>query len=200
MGRQNDSAEASAAPVLSAEQFQQLLQAVVTQRASLDVDTLQTILRENSQSTAQAMQKAMKPENPFHPGKSVFSHPDGDEKVPKPPLPYELYWQGYPVHKFPETETWQEWLLQSNMPGPGEYPVIRNDGSVMKVKVEAETNANGKMTKVIVTHPAPREGKDHIPSKPVILAQMCDPKNAKQQFIKAMTDQFEAMLSNLQES
>src|SRR5687768_16777064 len=38
---------------------------------------------EAQSATAKAMQKAMKPENAMHPGKSCFSHPEGDMAVPK---------------------------------------------------------------------------------------------------------------------
>jgi hypothetical protein len=73
----SDTAVAAPAPQLSAEQFAQLLQAISANKSSLDVDALQTILKETAEGTAKAMQKALKPENQTHPGKSVFSHPDG---------------------------------------------------------------------------------------------------------------------------
>ena len=181
------------APALSAEQFAQLLQVVAQNKQTLDADALATILRETAEGTAKAMQRAMKPENQTHPGKSVFSHPDGDQVMPKPPLPYELYWNGYPVHKFPETETWREWLLQSNMPPAGEYTVVRNDASRMKVTIASERDVNGKPTKVMVTFPVPRADKDKIPPKTVLIAQMLDPTHAKTAFIKAMTEQLTEM-------
>jgi hypothetical protein len=138
------------------------------------------------------MQKAMKPENTDHPGLSVFSHRDGDRATPKPPLPYELSWNGYPVNKFPETETWSEWLAQSNIPGKGEYTVLMLDGNTkMKVTVETETNADGKPTKVIVRHPMSREDKNNIPSKTVILAQMHGKDNPRAAFIASMQKQLE---------
>lgn len=190
MSESVEQAPAAPMPMLTQEQFAQLLQALTQQKApSLDADMLREILA----SQAAAVQKAMKPENTDHPGLSVFSHKDGDLKMPKPPLPYQLFWNGYPVHKFPETETWKEWLVQSNMPGQGTYSVIRNDGSKMLVTVTAETDADGKPTKLTVTHPNTREDKDKIPSKPVIIAQMLDPANGKQQFIKAMQEQFAGM-------
>jgi hypothetical protein len=182
----SDTAVAMPAPQLTAEQFAQLLQAVGANKSSLDVDSLQTILKETAEGTAKAMQKAMKPENQSHPGISVFSHPDGDLARPKPPLPYELSWNGYPVSKFPETETWSEWLAQSNIPGRGEYTVLRLDGSKMKVTVQTETNADGKATKVTVTHPVAREDKDKIPPKTVILAQMQNKDHPKAAFLAEM--------------
>jgi hypothetical protein len=190
MARQSDSVEDNpVAPALSAAQFQQLLQALGQKQTPLDAESLQTILKETAEGTAKAMQKALKPENQDHPGLSVFSHPKGDREMPKPPLPYELSWNGYPVNKFPETETWSEWMAQSNIPGRGEYTVLRLDGSKMKVTVATETDADGKPTKVIVTHPVAREDKDKIPPKTVILAQMQDKDNPRAAFLKSMQSQ-----------
>lgn len=191
MARQSEEMQA---PQLSAEQFAQLLQAIATNKASgLDAESLTAILERTAQSTATAMQKAMKPENADHPGISVFSHPLGDKAQPKPPLPYELFWNGYPVHKFPETETWKEWLAQSNLPGPGNYPVLRLDGSKMVVEVKAEFNADGQMTKALVTHPVTREDKDRIPPKPAIIAQMHAKDDPKGAFIAAMQEHIGGM-------
>ena len=191
MARQSDSVEENpVAPVLSAAQFQQLLAALAAKPStSLDAESLQAILKDTAEGTAKAMQKAMRPENSEHPGLSVFSHPLGDKLMPKPPLPYELSWNGYPVNKFPETETWSEWMAQSNIPGRGEYTVLRLDGSKMKVTVTTETDADGKPTKVLVSHPIAREDKDKIPPKTVILAQMQDKDNPRAAFLKSMQAQ-----------
>lgn len=196
MARNTDTPEAPVAPQLTPEQFAQLLQAVSANKQTLDADSLATILKETADSTAKAMQKAMKPENAEHPGLSVFSHPLGDKVTPKPPLPYELSWNGYPVNKFPETETWSEWLAQSNLPGKGEYTVLRLDGSKMKVTVETETDADGKATRIRVSHPMTREDKDKIPGKTVIIAQMQDPSNPKAAFLKSMHAQLAEMFGS----
>jgi hypothetical protein len=185
--------DAPVAPQLSAEQFAQLLQAISANKQTLDADTLANIMRETATISAQSMQKALKPENTDHPGISVFSHPKGDKAMPKPTLPYELFWNGYPVHKFPETETWSEWMAQSNVPPPGVYTVLRNDASRMAVTVETEYNADGKPTKVRVTHPHSREDKDKIPAKTVILAQMHGKDDPKTAFIAAMQQQIASM-------
>jgi hypothetical protein len=55
----SDTAVATVAPQLSAEQFAQLLQAIGANKTSLDVDALQTILKETAEGTAKAMQKAL---------------------------------------------------------------------------------------------------------------------------------------------
>jgi hypothetical protein len=193
MAKHETTTEAPPAPMLSAEQFAQLLQVMAANKSSMDAETLQAILKANSESTAKAMQKAMKPENPQHPGISAFSHPQGDLAMPKPPLPYELFWNGYPVHKFPETETWREWLALSNMPGVGTYTVLRNDTSKMAVTVTGEFNADGKPTKLTVTHPSTREDKDKVPPKPTIIAQMQNPADPKTAFIASMQEQIAAL-------
>jgi hypothetical protein len=183
----NETPEAPvAAPQLSAEQFAQLLQAVVSQKQTLDADALQAILAETAKVSAEAMHRKANPSNQTHPGISVFSHPKGDREMPKPPLPYQLFWNGYPIHKFPETETWSEWMAFSNMPPVGKYTVLRNDASKMVVEVSAETDVDGKPTKVLVRHDSLRADKDKIPPKTVILQQMHGKENPKAAFLAAM--------------
>lgn len=186
MAAKTETPDAPVAPQLSAEQFAQLLQVVASQKQTLDADALQQILASTAEISAERARKLSNPSNPQHPGKSVFSHPDGDLAMPKPPLPYQLFWNGYPVHKFPETETWSEWMALSNIPPVGSYTVLRNDASKMVVEVKAETDVDGKPTKVMVTHQSLRADKDKIPPKTVILQQMHGKDNPKAAFLAAM--------------
>lgn len=176
-------AAVAAEPLTADQKFERLLEVLAQQRASgIDAETLSKLLSEN----AAAMQKAMKPENADHPGVSVFSHPDGDKAQPKPPMPYELYWNGYPVHKFPETETWAEWLAQMDLPGHGEYTVLKSDGARMKVTIKAEVNADGRATKVMVEHPQTREDKDKIPPKTAVIAMLKRQDDLRGAFLESM--------------
>lgn len=151
-----------------------LLEALVQQRQQaqpFDMDALREVLAQTSQATAQAMQKAMKPENPEHPGISAFSYPEGDQARPKPVPPYEFWYCGYPVHMFPETEHYSELELMGQVQ-PGEYTVFRKDETTMKVTVRGERDANGKLSKISVEFPVSREEKWLVPPKAVLLYQL----------------------------
>lgn len=166
------------------DKFDLLLQALVNQQAQgITADTLKDILASN----ATAVQKAMKPENDTHPGKSCFSYPEGDVARPKPVLPYDFFWNGYPMHKFPETEHWRELELACQVQ-PGEYTVIRRDGSRMAVTVKGERDADGKLTKVSVEFPVLREERALVPPKMVTLYQLIHNDNPKKAFVEAMTE------------
>jgi hypothetical protein len=137
------------------------------------------------ESNAKGVQKAMKPENEFHPGKSAFSYPEGDVARPKGDLPFQFLYNGYPCHMFPETEHWREWELMKEVK-PGEYTVVRKDGSIMAVTVKGETDANMKLTKISVEFPVSREEKWLVPPKSVVLYQLVYPDNPRKRFMEAM--------------
>lgn len=183
---------AEPATLTADEKFERLLEVLAQQRAGggMDPETLQKILEAN----AGAVQKAMRPENSQHPGISCFSHPEGDQKHPKPPLPYQLFWCGYPVHKFPETETWREWELSAQLQ-PGEYTVIRKDGSKMTVTARGERDADGQVIKLEVSHPMTREDKHLVPPKTVVMWQMIHPDNPRARFVEAMQEHLHLVLS-----
>lgn len=185
------------APTFSAEQFEQLIGVLASTRqsgAGITSDDLKDILTGATQVTAAAMQKAMKPENQDHPGISCFSYPEGDQKHPKPTLPYELFWNGYPVHMFPETQTWREMELLCALE-PGEYTVLMKDGSKMSISAKAETDADGKVTKLVVSFPVSREDKWRVPSMQVALYQMVHrDRPLRQAFMEAMIDYMQVTL------
>lgn len=162
-----------AAATLTADDKFEMLIAALTQRqdGGISKEDLRSILTETQTATATAMRKAMKPENETHPGISAFSHAEGDAKRPKPALPFQLFWNGYPIHKFPETETWAEWELLSQLT-PGEFTVVRKDNSVMNVTVKGDRDATGKLTKVEVQFPVSREEKWLVPPKFVVAYQL----------------------------
>jgi hypothetical protein len=166
------------------DRFMMLLE-VLAQRKdeAITPDALKEILANNST----AVQKAMKPENETHPGKSVFSYPEGDVARPRPELPHEFLYNNYPMHKFPETEHWRELELACQVV-PGTYTVIRRDGSRMTVEVKGERNADGKLTKVSVEFPVSREDKGLIPPKSVVLYQLLHNEHPKKAFVEAMTE------------
>lgn len=138
-------------------------------------------------ATAKAMQKAMKPENTNHPAISAFSYPEGDVAHPKTELPFEFLYNGFPLHKFPETQHWRELELAAQVQ-PGEYTVLRKDASVMKVTVKADRDADGKITKLDVSFPVSREDKATIPPQAVVLYQLVHPENPRKAFVESMNE------------
>jgi hypothetical protein len=142
------------------------------------------------QATAKAMQKAMRPENETHPGKSALSYPKGDVAQPRPVLPFELWWNAYPMHQFPETEHWRELELAAKLQ-PGEFTVIRKDGSKMTISVAATRNADNAITRLDATFPEMREEKALTPPKMVSLYQMVHGgtgKPPRQLFLEGMNE------------
>lgn len=189
--------EAGTAVIETAEdKFDKLIQLLTIQAQTqkpLDADALAEILDRTQKTAAGAMQKALRPENDTHPGLSVYSHPEGDRSKPKPPLPFELFWNNYPVHKYPETESWREWELLAQLT-PGEYTVLRKDGTRMTVSVAGERDADGKVTKLMVTFPIQRAEKELVPPKSVLVYQMLHNDNPKQAFVEAMHEHLDSML------
>ena len=79
---------------------------------------------------------------------------------------------------------------------PGEYTVIRKDGSRMAVTVTGERDADGRLTKVEVTFPVTREDKGVIPPQAVVLYQIvhAKTKTPKQAFVEAMSEHLNQVL------
>lgn len=173
-----DSEIPSAAPLaLTQDQFTALL-AAVTQPANggLDAAALREILLETSKISADAIKALEKKENTHHPGKSAYSYPEGDVAKPRPVLPFELLWNGFPVHQYPETQHWLELELMSRLT-PGEYYVSKaNNEGAHKVTVRGERDANEVLTRLLVE--PDKIGRDEMraaPPQAVWIYQMLHP-------------------------
>lgn len=173
-------------PTLTAdEKFERLIAALTAKRDDgLTKDDLKDILTSTQTVTAREMQRAMKPENPTHPGKSVFNYPEGDEVRPKVRPAFDFFYNGYPCHKFMETIHWREAELMAQVQ-PGEYTVIRKDGTTMAVSVTAERDANQVITKLDVRFPVSREEKWLVPPMLVVLYQLVYPDAPRKRFVEA---------------
>lgn len=144
-------------------------------------------------ATAKAMQKAMRPENETHPGISAFSYPEGDRARPKGDLPFEVFIDNYPCHKWPETEHWREWELMAQLE-PGDFKVMRKDGLPMRVTVRGERNVDGKLEKVMVELPRDKDERKQVPPKMVLLAQLVRrDENPRKVFLEATTEYLQLM-------
>ncbi len=175
---------------LSGEQFNQLLAVLAQSRDSgggINMAELKEVLTATSRGTAEAMQKAMKPENQDHPAVSCFSYPEGDKAKPKPALPFAFFYNNYPFHLFPETQHYRELELAA-LVQPGEYTVMRKDFTAMNVTVKGERDGDNKLTKVMVEFPVSREDKWKVPPIIVVLYQLVHPDAPKRRFIEAMNE------------
>ena len=146
--------------------------------------------------------KLANPSNKVHPGKSVFSYPEGDTARPRPVLPFEFLYNGYPFHKFPETQHWRELELAAQV-APGEYKVMRKDYTDMKVSVTGERDGNGALTKVDVRFTVSREDRDKVPAQAVVLYQIVHAgsgKSTKRLFLEAMQEWLTITLGDEQEA
>jgi len=144
-------------------------------------------------ATAKAMQKAMRPENETHPGFSAFSYPEGDRAHPKAPLPFGVYIDTYPCHKWPETEHWREWELMAQLE-PGDFTIMRKDGIAMRITVRGERDVTGKLSKVEVDLPRDKDERKQVPPKMVLLQQLVRHKeNARKVFLEATNEYLQLM-------
>ncbi len=104
-----------------------------------------------AETSASAMKRALMPENPRHPGISVYSHPEGELKRPKPSLRCETFWLNSPMEG--DVDTVEEIEL-ANLLEPGEYLCTKSDGSKVKATVEVERDpVTDKYSKVRVMFP-----------------------------------------------
>lgn len=143
-----------------------------------------------AKAAAEHTEKVRNPSNQTHPGLSDLSYPEGDRARPRPVLPFEFLYNGYPFHKFPETQHWRELELALEVQ-PGEYKIKRKDYSDMKASVTAERDADDKITKVEVRFTVSREDRDKIPAQAVVLYQIAKAhsgKPIKALYLEAMTE------------
>lgn len=126
--------QAGFAPTM--EQWGELMEKL-TKNQALDLENAATI-------NAQAMKKALRPENEIAPGVSVFN-PRGDIAYPRP-KPSQIYM----LAKYPicdpgnyETTTYTELEMLSQLRG-GLYMVTKSDASTVQVMVKQEVDAAGK--------------------------------------------------------
>lgn len=93
---------------------------------------------------AQAMKKALRPENEIAPGISAYN-PKGEHEHPRP-KPTQIYMMAkYPICDPGnyDTTTWTE-LELLNQVKPGIYPITKMDGTVVSVLVKTDVDGAGK--------------------------------------------------------
>lgn len=99
---------------------------------------------------AEAMKRALKPENAMSPMKSIFN-PAGDQASPRPALKALFtFFDGIPVDG--TTDTVEELTLYNQLE-QGEYLVDKSDGTKMPFKVREVRNDLGQLRRVDMSFP-----------------------------------------------
>jgi hypothetical protein len=137
----------------------------------MTAEQLAEILHATGLSTANAMQKALKPENAFHPGVSVYSYPEGDRDRPRPALRCAMSWVGHPIDSGNEgNEHWYELELLNQME-PGAYTVHKTDQSEVQLTVTGIKAPDGTLERMDFTFPVGGMEKYNVAPKPVMLLE-----------------------------
>lgn len=126
----------------------------------LDTAQLAEILKQTGLTTAAAMQKALKPENPFHPAVSAYSYPEGDREKPRPDLKCAMTWVGHPIDGGSDGNMhWFELELLNQME-PGVFSVTRSDQTGTVLTVTGKSGVTGKLEGLDFTFPV-KDGEKH---------------------------------------
>ncbi len=94
---------------------------------------------------AEAAAKQKKPENPTHPGKSVYSHIEGERDHPKVKLKCEMFIGSCPIEWATITPSEVEAL--NNMM-PGYYTVTTADDAKKTLEVRGQMDANQRLERM----------------------------------------------------
>lgn len=134
---------APAAPVAFVPTIDQWAQLIEALKNNKDAD-----LHAAATIHAQAMKKALRPENEIAPGISAYN-PKGERDFPRP-KPRQIYMLArYPICEPGnyDTTTWAEIELLNTLKG-GAYTVTKADGTDVEVLVKGETDSAGRPYKM----------------------------------------------------
>jgi hypothetical protein len=118
-----------------------------------------------------ALKKAMVRENAIAPQRSVFN-PRGDKDFPKPALKCKMTYGARPLE--PEMLTREETELL-NLLEPGEYPIERADGNLVKMQLIAVRKLeSSELSELHITHPTAfsRENQKLLPAFSLMLRSL----------------------------
>ncbi len=114
---------------------------------------------------ADALKRALKPENAFHPQISIFN-PQGDRDHPRPTLKAQFtLFDGIPIDG--TTDTVEELTLLNRLEA-GEYLVPKSDGTQMPFKVREIRNDLGELRRVDIQFPY-RDDADRAGVLPMVV-------------------------------
>lgn len=144
--------------------FEEILSFCETSQARQD-----TVRQQAAADQAFAQKKAMRPENETHPGKSVFSFPEGDVARPRPEFSCPTFWVGGRCDY--DTSTAKEIELLNAVP-PGVYVCTKADGSRIPVRVEVQRDPGGKPTQKEFWFPTKDEHRHNQATQVAMLTEM----------------------------
>ncbi len=179
----------------TAEQWA-LLMATLAGNKLADIEVAATI-------NAQAMKKALRPENEIAPAISVFN-PRGETKYPRP-KPTQIYMMArYPICDPGnyDTTTWTEIELLNSLRG-GAYRVTKSDGMDIEVLVKGETDSAGRPYKMTLFADGKGiqddEQRNNWPSLLQVLTQMVTGEGPAQSYARyqSIIDKQQAELAAL---
>jgi hypothetical protein len=138
---------------------QPLMQAFLTAMTQANVSTAEAI--KEALGNATTLARTPIPENPIDPGKSVYSHPDGDLVTPRTPLRCDMFLGLYddegvakPAFEIFEDSCTEAERVELNKLQPGVYAGIeRNDGVRGLWRVVQKQDDNGQPTRLIIAVP-----------------------------------------------
>ena len=194
MARENEAQPVNPALVgLTPEQFAAILAAIPK---PADDDTL---LKKRAEYDAEAMRRALHPEIEFHPGISVYSHPEGDKAHPKEPLKCQVFWVGFPLEletlTTEEAELANQLVSHTAMRGEAKYTVTRTDGTPMQVDVTCDTDNLNQIRKLMIMFPCRDEQRHNLPSMANMLREMLGVLSPKEAELRAEITKLRAELS-----
>ena len=135
-------------------------------------------LKKRAQYEAEAHRRLDETENKTHPGISAYSYPEGDVARPKAPLKCEMFWVGYPLDLSNLTPLEAELLNRADI---GEFTFERTNGSVEKLTVTGETDAKGRLRKLLFNFPCRGDNSRDLPSMSTMLRQAFGLPTAEQE-------------------
>jgi hypothetical protein len=156
--------ETPAAPDLSALSITDLI-ALFKAAAGNDEESM----RRRAVFEAEAHQRLTKRENETHPGKSVYSYPEGDVERPKPTLKCKMYWVGYPIA---EEQVTPEEIQALNTARPGEFQFTKTDGAQSTLTVKSKTGTDGTLEQMEFLFPCRGDNRHNLPSMTAMLRQV----------------------------
>lgn len=162
------------------------------------VQMLAAAMQQSGLSTAQAIKDGLAdattmarepiPENKQDPGKSVYSHPDGDLKRARTKLRCPMYLGVYdedgkiiPAFEYLEGTTTERERVALNRLTEGAYQVERNDAEVGIVRVQEKVDGLGQPMRLVIAAPftwLQKEGFAQMPSLIRMLDQMLTAQTA----------------------
>lgn len=155
----------------------------------IDAETLERIMIKTAKMQAEASERAINPSNRDHLHLGVYTHPDGDLKMPRT-LKCPMFWVGYDLRE--DTTTYDE-IQMLNTAQPGTYTFRRTDGFTTEtMTVTAQRGPDGSITKLNFDFPV-RENRDTLPSMSNMLRQAFGIKTPEQIELDKLRSEVESL-------